>query len=157
MKVLLQTVKKRFRLLVGTCRSERGFSMVEVLVSGVFVALSVVAVVTAVTTGVKLQVNDNDRRQARALIKSVFEEQYDFRNFNSIVSNTTRTETVVIDERGSAQLQGEMTIAVQDVTPATGNGTTFPAKQVTITCRWNTDPGILDSIRLTKIVAQAQR
>jgi type II secretory pathway pseudopilin PulG len=145
------------QLLLSKGTDAHGFSLVEVLVSAVFVALSVVAVVSAVSTGVRLQVTDNDRRQARTLIQSVFEEQYDFRNYNSIISNTTRTETVVIDNRDGNPLQGELTTIVRDATPGTDNGSAFPAKQVTITCTWNIDAQTADSIQLTKIVAQAQR
>lgn len=157
MKTSIRIQDKRIPLLLSKGTDAHGFSLVEVLVSAVFVALSVVAVVSAVSTGVRLQVTDNDRRQARTLVQSVFEEQYDFRNYNSIVSNTTRTETVVIDNRDGNPLQGELTTIVHDAAPGTDNGSSFPAKQVTITCRWKSDPQTADSIQLTKIVAQAQR
>ncbi|MBN1128171.1 MAG: hypothetical protein JXA71_04260 [Chitinispirillaceae bacterium] len=157
MKTALGAIIKTVQPLSGKGGNAHGFSLVEVMVSAVFVALSVAAVVSAVSTGVRLQVTDNERRQARALIKSLFEEQYDFRNYQSIVPTTARTETVVIDERDGSLLQGELTTTVEDVSPATDNGCAVPARQVTLTCKWNTDPQTVDSIRLTKIVAQAQR
>jgi Tfp pilus assembly protein PilV len=134
----------------------RGLSLVEVLVSAVFVALSVVAVISSASTGVRLQVSDNDRRQARAIMQSVLEDRYDFRSYPTIVSNTTRTETVTIDSRGGNPLQGEMKTVVTDVAPITDNGCTFSAKQVTISCKWNEDQNTQDSIQLTKTIAQAQ-
>jgi hypothetical protein len=147
---------KRF-LPVFNGQGASGFSLVEVMVSGVFVALSVVAVISAVTTGVKLQVTDNDRRQVRAFIQSVFEERYDFRNYNAIAPNTSQTETVVVDDRNGNPLQGTMTTVTQEISPVADNGSTFPARQVTITCRWNSDGQTADSLQLSKIVAQAQR
>jgi type II secretory pathway pseudopilin PulG len=157
MKASLRTLSNGGKLLLDKDADARGFSLVEVIVSAVLVSLSVVAVVSSVSTGVRLQVTDNDRRQARTLIQSVFEEQYDFRNYNSIVPNTTHTETVIIDNRDGIPLQGELTAVVQNTTLGADNGCTFPARQVTITCRWNVDPQTVDSIQLTKIIAQAQR
>jgi len=134
-----------------------GFSLVEVMVSGVLVAFSAAAVISVVSSGARLQVTDNDRRQARTLIKSEFEEHYDFRDYSTIVSNITQTEAVVIDEREGNQLQGTLTRRVKDTSVTTSSGTTLPAINVVITCAWNTDPQSADSLTMSKIVAQAQR
>ena len=156
MKAWHQALYKGFFSFLKNSGDARGLSLVEVLVSAIFVALSVVAVISATSTGVRLQVTDNDRRQARALIQSALEDRYDFRNYPTIVSNTTQTEAVTIDSRGGNPLPGVMTTTVKDVAPVTDNGCTFPAKQVTISCKWNVDPEASDSIELIKIVAQAQ-
>jgi Tfp pilus assembly protein PilV len=141
----------------GVRDEAQGFSLVEALVSALFVALSVVAVVSAVSTGARLQVTDNDRRQARALLQSIFEEQYDFRNYNYITPGAPQTETVIIDERGGNALQGTLTRSILEIAPLTDNGTTFPAREVTLTCRWHVDEHTVDSVSLTKVVAQAKR
>ncbi|MBN2035745.1 MAG: hypothetical protein JW768_03295 [Chitinispirillaceae bacterium] len=156
MQTRLGWLKKTVRVLAGPCANTQGLSLVEVLVSAIFVALSVVAVISAVSSGVRLQVTDNDRRQARALIQSVLEDRFDFRNYPTIVSNITQTETMTIDSRGGNPLQGVLTTVVTDVSPVTDNGCTFPGKQVAITCRWNVDAQAADSITLTKILAPVQ-
>lgn len=152
-------VSFRTRTGISACcgRNAEGSSLIEVLVSAFFVAFSVIAVVSAVSSGARLQVTDNDRRQARALLQSIFEERYDFRNYNYITPGVPQTETVIIDERGGNPLLGTLSTTVLEISPATDNGTVFPAREVTLSCRWNVDPNVLDSITLTKIIAQAKR
>jgi Tfp pilus assembly protein PilV len=132
-----------------------GFTLVEIMVAAVLASLSVIAVVSVVNTGSMMEKSDNDRRAARAVVKGVFEQQYDNRDYNMIPLSDTLTDSVVIDERAGNLLKGFLRtfIAPDTVT----NGTvSVPGKMVSITCSWVEVKGPGDSVCLTKIIAKAQ-
>jgi type II secretory pathway pseudopilin PulG len=133
-----------------------GHSLVEVLVSGILLVFAVTAAVAVVGTGTQLTASDNDRRQARAVIRTVFEQSYDYRDFNVIPVNGTTTEEVLIDERMGLPLTGHLTKTVTEETIGTNSGTPLTVKKVNLSLCWTSPEGIADSISFTKIVARAR-
>jgi hypothetical protein len=137
-------------------RSVAGFSLVEALVAGVLIMLSVVAVVAVINTGSLFETNDNDYRQARAVIRSVFEQQYNFRDYNTIPESATTSETAVIDERQGNALNGTLTTRIAKDSVATTGGVKVQFKRISITCAWQGADGANDSVTLVKTVTKAQ-
>ncbi|MBN2035125.1 MAG: hypothetical protein JW768_00150 [Chitinispirillaceae bacterium] len=137
----------------GTRKKNAGYTLVETLVSGVLLVFAVTAAVAVVGTGTQLGNTDNERRQARAVLRSVFEQHYDYRDFNTIASTLDRTEQVVIDERFGTPLVGDLTHTVRTENVLTGGGTTFPVRRVVLKLKWTNIDNISDSISLSKLVA----
>lgn len=133
-----------------------GFTLVEVIVAAALITVSVIAVVAVVNTGSMLERSDNDRRQARVLIRSKFEQQYDFRNINTIPHDTTIFDSVVIDEREGTPLKGFVTTVIAAENITSNNNTAIPAIRIEMNCSWTETNGVGDSIKLTKILAKAQ-
>lgn len=130
-----------------------GYTLIETLVSGVLLVFAVTAAVAVVGTGTQLGTSDNERRQARTVIRSQFERNYDFRDFNTIPQNSSTVEDVTIDDRMGTPLVGQLTRAVSTENVVTNSGTTCSVKRVQLKLRWINVNGIADSITLTKLVA----
>jgi type II secretory pathway pseudopilin PulG len=137
-------------------KKNAGYSLIETLVSGMLMVFAVTAAVAVVGTGTQLGTSDNERRQARAVIRSMFEQSYDFRNFNQIPASGTTVEDVQIDERMGNPLVGQLTRTITTENVVTNSGTTCPAKKVALKLQWTSIDGTTDSITLTKMVANAQ-
>ena len=135
--------------------SNAGYTLVEVLVSGILLVFAVTAAVAVVGTGSQLTASDNDRRQARAVIRSVFERSYDYRDFNSI-SIGSSVEEIAIDERMGTPLLGQLTRTVSTETVSAGSGTPLLVKRVVLSLRWTSADGMADSLSFTKIIARAR-
>jgi type II secretory pathway pseudopilin PulG len=132
-----------------------GYTLVEVLVSGILLVFSVTAAVAVVGTGSQLTASDNDRRQARAVIRSVFEQSYDYRDFNSITLGSS-VEEIAIDERMGTPLLGQLTHTVSAETFTAGSGTSLSVKRIVLSLHWTSTDGMADSLSFTKIVARAR-
>lgn len=137
------------------CRRS-GFSLVEVMVSGVLVACSAAAVISVIGTGVKLQTTDNNRRQVRTLIKSEFEKYYEVQRLVDPIPDTVVTETVTIDDTRVPLLQGQLKRVVKDTAITTTRGLLLQSLRITISCRWAPDAETADSLTFTKVIAQAR-
>jgi type II secretory pathway pseudopilin PulG len=146
-------MKKRNQKKTG-CNA--GYTLIETLVSGVLLVFAVTAAVAVVGTGTQLGTSDNDRRQARAVIRSQFERNYDFRDFNTIPQNSSTVEDVTIDERMGTPLVGQLTRAITTENVVTNSGTACSVKRVQLTLQWMDVNGVADSITLTKLMAEAQ-
>lgn len=145
----------RLRKLKAIGEKADGFTLVEVLVAGILVMVSVVAVVAVVNTGSALERSNNDRRAARALIRSFFEQGYDLRDYNTVPCDTSFSENVIIEERQANPLNGILKTRI--VTDTITNGTVeVPGKIISIACGWVEADGIGDSVALTKIYAKAR-
>ncbi len=149
----------RMKKITGTIsrlKGSGGYSLVEVLVSGMLMTFAVTAAVAVVTTGTQLQSSDNLRRQARAVARTELERNYDFRDFNTIPASGKSTSSVTIDARPGNPLSGQMTTNIVSNTIATNTGTQVPVKEITVQVSWTGTEGISDSISITKIIANAQ-
>jgi type II secretory pathway pseudopilin PulG len=137
-------------------RKNAGYTLIETLVSGMLMVFAVTAAVAVVGTGTQLGTSDNDRRQARAIIRSMFEQEYDFRDFNQIPEHDTTVENMQIDERMGNPLVGQLTRFITTGNIVTNSGTSCPVRRVELQVRWANTDGTADSISLTKLVANAQ-
>jgi hypothetical protein len=131
-----------------------GSSLVELLVSSVLVSFAVAAVVAVVVTGMQLSTSDNDRREARSIVRSIIEQRYDYKNYSTIPETYSAANTVEIDKRDGASLTGELSERVVTSTVATDNGTNIPVREVTVVLKWSEVDGVSDSIKLIKRLAQ---
>jgi Tfp pilus assembly protein PilV len=140
------------------CRHRsRGYSLVEVLVAAMLLIIVVFAIVGVVRKGRELDVGDNHRRQARALIDSLMETRYDDRQYNTVVPNTKVTGTVrIADNIGVADVIDSVG-PMASVTAATGANTTVPIKPIIIKVRWTEVDGTKDSIVIEKQLAYTGR
>jgi hypothetical protein len=137
-------------------RSSAGYTVIEILVSGILMTFSVSAVVAVVGTGTHLGSSDNHRRQARAIVRSVFEQEYDFRDYNTVPDNGSSIGSVEIDSREGNPLIGDLRREIVTDTMTAGNGSKFPVKRVTLVLKWLETANVPDSITLTKVMAKAQ-
>ena len=133
-----------------------GYTLIETLVSGMLLVFAVTAAVSVVGTGTQLGTSDNERRQARAIIRSVFEQAYDYRDYNQIPGNIVTVEDVQIDERMGNPLVGQLSRTITTENFVTAAGVSCQAKRITLNLQWTSVDGITDHITLTKIVADAQ-
>jgi type II secretory pathway pseudopilin PulG len=137
-------------------RKIAGYTLIETLVSGMLMVFAVTAAVAVVGTGTQLGASDNERRQARAIIRSVFEQAYDYRDFDQIPGNNVTVEEVQIDERMGNPLVGQLRHTITTGNIVTNSGTSCPVKRIALNLQWTSVDGTTDSIILTKVVANAQ-
>jgi type II secretory pathway pseudopilin PulG len=138
------------------CRKNAGYTLIETLVSGMLLIFAVTAAVAVVGTGTQLGTSDNERRQARTLVRSIFEQSYDFRDFNQIPMNSATVEVVQIDARMGNPIVGQLKRTITTDNIVTNSGTLCPVKKVVLQVRWISVSGTTDSITFTKVVANAQ-
>jgi competence protein ComGC len=141
--------------------SDRGFSLVEVLVSAAILIVLIFAVIAAVRKGRELQMDDGHRRSARVLIHSKLETIYDFRNFNTDFVNDSFSDT--LDSRTGNPVVAKGFVTVVNDTPliGPGGGTPVPRKKITITVKWSetglsASDKVTDSIQISKWIAKAK-
>jgi type II secretory pathway pseudopilin PulG len=132
-----------------------GFTLVEGIVAAVLVTLSVVAVVSAVNTGSTIERSNNDRRAARAVVRSFFEQDYNLRDYNTIPSDMMHSDSVVIEERPVNSVVGKLRTRIVMDTIVNGP-LEVQGKIISISCGWVEANGVCDSVTLTKIYARAQ-
>jgi type II secretory pathway pseudopilin PulG len=137
-------------------RKNAGYTLIETLVSGMLLVFAVSGAVAVVSTGTQLGASDNERRQARAIIRSVFEQAYDYRDYNQIPGNIVTVEDVQIDDRMGNPLVGQLSRTITTENFVTAAGVSCAAKRITLNLQWASVDGITDHITLTKIVADAQ-
>lgn len=136
-----------------TSGNNRGFSIIEVLISAAILSIAVTAIVTVVRKGRDIQMADKHRREARAILNARFENMYADGSYESIQVGTSH-DSVIIDERPEGvPLMGELTESVEEVNVSV-SGTQIPTRQVTLSLIWN-DVGIeMDSISMVKWVCR---
>lgn len=131
---------------------KNGFSLVELLVAALILAIATVAVVSMIRKSREIQLSDNHRQEVRAIINAEFEKSYGYRQFSSISVRDT-SMNVVIDNRTGTPLTGTMYVSIDSSSePATG--TSVPIKRVTLAIAWTEADSERDSISLTKWVAE---
>jgi prepilin-type N-terminal cleavage/methylation domain-containing protein len=138
-------------------RNIRGFSLVEVLVASLVIALSVVAVVAFVRKGQEMLAIDKHRRMARGIVERTLEnDQYQPEKYNNLVTATS-TASVVIDEEMDPDLNGSLTQAVSAEQRLIYGTDTIPYRTVTATVMWTERGGNSDTVRIAKWLTNVQR
>lgn len=142
-------IKTRFRAFN---KKNKGFTLVEILVSAVIVMLCIVVIVAMLRKGREIDINDRYRRLAKAIIAAEFETpQLHYSNYSSLVTGVT-SKTVTIDERGAeSDITGNLTTTIGSI----GNIAGIDYIPVTITVSWTTVDGD-DAITLTKQITGAK-
>lgn len=153
MKALIMKIRELLKPVTSDRRHEGGYTLVEVMVSGILMTFSISAVVAVMGTGSQLGVSDENRRQARAVVRTSFEQEYDFRNFNTIPDSMQQVDSVAINPRQGNALTGERITRVVIDSMNTDNGVGVPVKRITITLRWVDVDGAADSVFFTKLLA----
>jgi prepilin-type N-terminal cleavage/methylation domain-containing protein len=121
----------------GLLRTSSGFTLVEVLVSALLVTICLSAVAVVTRVGSQLQVSDNNHRQARGILRSVFEDEYNYRQYASIPDSSSQAGIVNIDPRDGNVLQGALTRTSVSDSVLSANGTMVPVKIITLTLKWD--------------------
>ena len=149
-------IKTRFRAFY---KRNKGFTLVEILVSAVIVMLCIVVIVAMLRKGREIDITDRYRRLAKAIIASEFElpkyHRTQYQTLRTSTGTTTRTET--IDYRGAeSDIVGtlETKIGAEATIPATGSDT-LGYVPVTISMFWSSVDGN-DTITLTKQITGAE-
>lgn len=151
---------KRGRGACAHTRSSMGYTLVEVLTAAAILAVVIFAIIAVVRKGRELQVSDNHRRQARAIIRAKLEKEFYYRDYNLIAAGTTtEVETLAVRDGGPVTATLTTTVSDSDTLNA-ANSTPIPTKQVTVKAVWNetgAEAGttVADSIVITKWLAKA--
>lgn len=134
--------------------NHRGFSLVEVLVAAVIVALSVVSVVGFVRKGQEQVAIDKHRRMARAVIERQFQQlKYSPANYPNLLLNTSSTlsPSPVID--AALSITGTLTTTISVEQTKTVNSIAIPYCDVTMTMSWTELGGRSETITIDKWIA----
>ncbi|MBD3392523.1 MAG: hypothetical protein GF418_10600 [Chitinivibrionales bacterium] len=136
-------------------RSQRGVTLVEVLVAAAVIIISTMGVVAVTRSSRQTDVTFNHRRAARAIIDSCFESiSYHYSNYQNL-ANISRS--VVVDPRTPEtpddDLTGSLSITVTQESAQGAALTTINHKQVVMSVTWN-EPEGQQSVTLTKCITQ---
>jgi prepilin-type N-terminal cleavage/methylation domain-containing protein len=126
-----------------------GYTLVEILVASVILVIVITAAIAAFRKGVELEVSDNHRREARTLLHTVLERNFDYRDYATFnICDSTYSDTL---DRGSGLLADIRTVVTMDSTIYSGQN--IPLKKVAVTVSWQ-EPGVgNDSIQVGKWLA----
>jgi len=115
--------------------NNKGFSLVEVLVAAVVLALALFATVAMVRKGQEMIALDKHRRMARGIIERTLEnDDYQPASYSSLATITTPTpKDTVIDPKGN--IHGSLTVTVGAEQP-TINGAAIPYRVITAAITW---------------------
>jgi len=141
--------------VIAKKKEPQGYSLVELLVAAVIMALLITAAVVTLRRGREFDITENHRRRARMAIDSSLESTtYHYSNYALLATGSTTVPNITIDSRDPAttddDLQGTLTIVVSSATIASLDGTPVAIKQVTMTLAWQEPGGAGESITLTK-------
>lgn len=138
-------------------KRNKGFTLVEILVSAVIVMLCIVVIVAMLRKGREIDINDRYRRLAKAVITAEFETpKLHYSNWDDLHDNYLNTTTVlndvIIDKRGAeSDITGDLTTTIGN----TDNIAGVVYIPVTINLSWQTVEGN-DAITLTKRITGAK-
>ena len=132
--------------------NNKGFSLVEMLVAAVVIALSLFATVAMVRKGQEMIALDQHRRTARGIIERTLESQtYQPENYAGLVAPANQNFTIDVN------IQGTLSVAVGAEQPAI-NGTAAPYRAITATMTW-TELGqaTAETVSISKWISDVQR
>jgi prepilin-type N-terminal cleavage/methylation domain-containing protein len=133
--------------------SDKGFSLVEILVSAIVIGIAITAVVAVTRKSREIDITYQHSRRARGIIDSCFESSpYQYQNYANLP--TVTDAPVSLDPRYS-NLNGYLNIDVAEPPPVAAKSTPVTYKIVTATVKW-TEPEGPDSVRISKWVTQLQ-
>ena len=141
----------------------RGFSLVEVLVAGAVITLSLLAVVAFVRKGQEMIALQKHRATARGIVQRTLEQPpYQPEYYGTLTTITSPTATVVtIDTGTTPDIVGKLTVSVSDPTSQITTGiinNDAIHRVITATINW-AEYGLSDSesVSMTKWLADVQR
>lgn len=135
-------------------KSKNGVTLVELLVAAGVLSIAIIAIIAVITKGRELQVADNHRRQARAVIDSLMENKYDDRYFDTI-SVDTISNNHTLGTGFTATITQEVVRRDTNITIGL-NTSTIPRKIILIKVRWNEASGP-DSIQIQKQITDVRK
>jgi prepilin-type N-terminal cleavage/methylation domain-containing protein len=142
--------------------SNRGFSLIEVLVAAAVITLSLVAVVAFVRKGQETIALQKHRAMARGIIQQQLEKppfQPDY--YNTLTTITAPAAiNVIIDSEITPNIVGQLTISISGETTQITGGVTnndAPHRVITGTVIWTEVDGNKDTVSITKWLADVQR
>lgn len=136
-------------------KGSSGYSLLEVLVAGVIIALSVIAVIAIVRKGQEMILLDKHRRMARAYIEQELQKNIyrpgNYPNLGAVTSPSTTN--VTIDPKSN--LTGTLTVtigneATSNMTGLDGTTVAVPYRTVTMTVTWNEWGGPSETVSIDR-------
>jgi prepilin-type N-terminal cleavage/methylation domain-containing protein len=142
-------------------RSERGFSLVELMVSATVLGLATIGALSMIGTGRALDAEEVFRRQAYQFAAAALEDaKYGYQNYPLAAGTTNRAIQLQIDGGQKVNATLISTVGAEQNTdlqaaPPAGGTIPIPYQQVTVKVRWPT-ASPTDSVSFSKWVANAQ-
>ncbi|MBN1758179.1 MAG: type II secretion system protein [Chitinispirillaceae bacterium] len=136
-----------------------GFSLVELLVAAAILGIAIFAIVGIVRKSRDIQVVDQHRQEARALLNTIFEREYGAGKYQTVEEITDDTSTVTIDPHTDGNpLTGVLhTTVIENTGFTTTDGTVVPIKMITLTLEWDgLYEGEKETVTMTKWIAEGQ-
>jgi prepilin-type N-terminal cleavage/methylation domain-containing protein len=129
--------------------TENGYTLVETLVAAVILVIVITAAISAFRKGVELETSDNHRREARTLLHTVLERDFDYHNYATV----TMCDSMYHDtlDRSIGLLADGRIVVTMDSTMYSGQN--IPLKKVTVTVSWQEPGSGNDSIQVEKWLA----
>jgi prepilin-type N-terminal cleavage/methylation domain-containing protein len=140
-------------------KSNKGYSLVEVLVAAAIITLSLVAVVAFVRKGQEMITVQKHRAMARGIVQRTLESgQYQSENYKNLPAQpaTPTTTNVVIDAETNPNIPGSLTVTVGDEHPKVNNRAT-PYRAVTVTVTWTEPGGSNETVSVEKWLTDVKR
>lgn len=157
MKSILTKIEGFTKRSITRSRDDRaGYSLVEILVSGAILVFLFTSVITVVRMSIVIETDNYNRRQARSIVLSEFEQLYNYKNFNTLPADTTFSKSVLVNPLPGNSINGTLTTQITTGSFATNSGTGLKIKHVSLTLTWTGLSGIIDSLQLTKQLANVQ-
>lgn len=139
--------------------SNRGYSLIEILVAAAIIGISLIAVVAFVRKGQEMISIDKHRRVARGMIERTLEDlQYQPENYSNLPAQPAAPviDDMIIDAETTPNIHGTLVVSVGNE-QATVNGKTVPHRAVTATVTWTEIDGKCDTVSITKWLTNVQR
>ena len=139
-------------------KRQRGFTLIEMLVSATIVMLCIIAIVAMLRKGREIDINDKYRRLARAIVVTEYENpKYHHSQYSNLRTPIIKDSTVIIDDRGAdSDITGVLRTAISaEATITSLTGTAVPYIPVIISIAWETVDG-KDTISISKYISEAQ-
>ena len=124
--------------------NQRGFTLIEVLVSSVILIVAVLAIFAIIAHGSGLNKKQLIRRRVFNELERILEKpQFSYKSpyYSNLTPGTHNLNPVTLDDRGNADtgddLMGNVWVTVVNETYSHGAITNIPAKRVTAFISWN--------------------
>jgi prepilin-type N-terminal cleavage/methylation domain-containing protein len=129
---------------------EKGYTLVEILVAAVIIAIAIVAMIAVMRKGLDIELNDMHRRNARAVICGKMESRYySNANYGSLTAGTV-TENDTLDSK--PVVVGTLTTTITGPTlKVNNNGVDVSYKTISMWMRW-AEKKFNDTLKIEKWV-----
>lgn len=136
-------------------KNNSGYTIVELLVAATIAAVVIIFVIAVVRLGAEVEVNDNNRRFARAYIASWFEDSCKAKDYSYVSVYDQEPKKIILNPRGGNPLMADFTINIKDNVVATINQSetsvdAVPIYQAHLMVNWVEVGEVSDTIEMTK-------